>query len=662
MVLNQKCKNCRKTFPDDADERNYNNFAKYGFKTKEDFEKHSSRNKRCPCNDRGEYKEDTVSPQIDSSSVVDWPEYKSPCEMRDSEDYMDEQLILQTTLNSHIRKIGNGINKELWFRTSEIAAWDIVSQILKKDIKYVSLVAQPGSGKTAVIHCFIYICISQIEYIQSRTPDNITLTTGMSDTSWYNQTLSNFTIPDGTGKKFLWNSLNDVDKNHCLVHRSNLFHRITYLLKQPELISNHIFIIDESHFADSKDMTIDDQLKRLGLTFERMEKYNIKIVLVSATPDVTLSMMEGNDNHAQVQLSTDKGYKGFKYYKENNMIQDYNTVIPNILKIAQLIEQRWSRTSDPRYHFIRIRKSSKCDDRNELIQSIEQYGYILFELDSYHGEIVIANNETEYAQLKCQIRKPSLPPLTIIRIYERPSEHTVIILADKFRASKRLALTPYIGLVAEKPAKQQNTTVTSNGLVPRWFAYQNKQEYSKQPSPLFLCNIDCVNEYIRFTDIPYGEKWTYIRKDYTSQRIKSNTLQTRELKETCYSKLGGINPTTKNNDPRSCPIVLIPLNKQDIDNLNGQDDYCEDFVNALIQPEVIEQYSNYNRHYWKIDSEHKREKWLVNRMKQPGAKSTRTNVRYVEQDELMVYLLCPLSNEEEQEYMIIIHPWNGTAL
>ena len=133
----------------------------------------------------------------------------------------------------------------------------------------------------------------------------------MSDTDWFKQLIDNFTLKDGS---YLWGEINRLEKNHCIVHRSNFHKRITYILDNLELIHDHIFIIDESHFADSKDMTIDNHLQRLGVTLERMKEYNIKIICISATPDVNLSLMSRSDNHKLVKLNPGPNYKGFKYY------------------------------------------------------------------------------------------------------------------------------------------------------------------------------------------------------------------------------------------------------------------------------------------------------------------------------------------------------------
>ena len=342
----QGCRKCRATFSEGAEQRNYSNFATYGFETRAAFEKHSARNGRCPCKQATEgagggatpTQGVTVSPPVDHLQI--WSPYKDR-RAENELDYVDDLQVRQITLDKYMRKIFSGEEKPLWFPTTETTALSIVAQTLDPSIQWISLVAQPGSGKTMVIHRCIYLLITHLPLPVSRHPDNITLTTGMSDVSWYKQTLDNMTLHDGTSKDYLWKSLNDIKNNHCLVHRANLHKRITYLRQNIDLMSNHVFIIDESHFADSDGMSISLQLNKLGLTSERMRSYNIKVILISATPDVTLSMMSERDNHKQVVLRQGEGYKGFKYYNEEGMISDYNTSLPTVHNLDELIMSRW---------------------------------------------------------------------------------------------------------------------------------------------------------------------------------------------------------------------------------------------------------------------------------------------------------------------------------
>lgn len=71
-------------------------------------------------------------------------------------------------------------------------------------------------------------------------------------------------------------------------------------------------------------MTISDEFRRLGLTTDKMKEYNIKIINVSATPDVQLSILLRHPNHKVIQLINGENYKGFKYFNDQKMIENYD--------------------------------------------------------------------------------------------------------------------------------------------------------------------------------------------------------------------------------------------------------------------------------------------------------------------------------------------------
>lgn len=526
MVKNQQCKNCKNHFDDDAPQRNYSLYANYGFANEDKFRSHSSKNKNCPYkstlttvfhdeNSSVSISESSPNITIDVSEVEWGPVIQnisiSP------EDHVDNQEMLQIKLNKHNRG-GN----PLWFENSLDTAYTILAQILDPNVQSITAVGEPGVGKTAVIHCLIYL-LSMLSYEKAIHPNCITLTTGMSDTDWYEQLLKAFKLRDDA---FLMESLYNIKDNHCITHRSNFHKRITWLLNNPEYISNSIFIIDEHHFADDVEMTIDNEFKRLGLTEEKMKHYNIKIVNVSATPDVSLSIMSKQDNHKMVILQNGDDYKGFEYYTNRDMILDYTDDID----LEALIRKNYS---SPRYHFIRARtQQEKGVYRENMVSIANNNGWDVIKDDSCHNYYLsFKQDENE--------RNAELQGKSIIRTYLQPLKHTVILIKNKYPASKRLKLTRFTGLVMEKPAEKMNTTVTCNGLIPRFWGYENTPDFSHNQKPLFICNKSSVDEYITFK-----KDFVYNGKSYTSNRIKSDETKLKELKTTWLCKLSNALPSS----------------------------------------------------------------------------------------------------------------------
>ena len=520
MVVNQGCKKCRTQFCENSPERNYNNFINYGFSTEEKFRKHNSGNKNCP------YKQINLNNPSQNNSIITqqtpaiWVPPVSNTNLISEEDYCDDQEVTQMKLKKHNRS-----GRQLWFETTENTATEILYAWFPNngiDIQWITLVAEPGSGKTMVAHMLIYM-ISKLPYNMSIPSTNITITTGMSDKEWYEQILENFQLRDG---EYLWKEIHKVRENNCIVHRTNFHKRITYLLNNQQYLNNHVFIIDESHFADDKLMTIDNEFKRLGLTVERMKEYNIKVIFISATPDVNLSLMNRQDNHKLVQLTNGTEYKGFKYhYDAGRIIND-----SDITDIGQFIRSKFS---TPRYHYIRARtQQEKGEYREKISECCEANLWILKEDDSDNNiYLSFKDDENERVAL--------IEGKHVIQTYIKPNTHTIILIKNKYQASKRLKITEYTGIVYEKQSKKRNTTVTCNGLIPRFFGYDLWPEFNNGEEPIFICDKKSVEEYIKFS-----EDFIYEGKDYTGSRIKSDEKKTKELKNTCYGSFADITPKT----------------------------------------------------------------------------------------------------------------------
>lgn len=510
-----KCSNCKKhlkTMP---------NYKVCKFSSEEKLINHYKSNKNCPTkNIIANEEEDTIMVINNNVLEVMWAPYVKGITI-DEDDYADYQGIMQTQYKIHCKG-----GKPLWFRTSELAANEILGHILNPDIQVISLLAEPGSGKTAVIHNLIYQ-ILLLPYDKAIDQKCITITTGMSDTDWFEQIMDVFKLKDG---KYLWESLNKVENNSCISHRSNFHKRITWILENLQYVNNHVFIIDENHIADEKDMTIDTELKRLGLTDEKMKEYNIKIIIVSATPDVTLSVLSRNSNHAKVILENGEDYKGFVYYMNEGMIQDHDENVD----IETLIRAKFS---TPRYHYMRARTHiEKGEYRENILAICKKNKWTAIEDDSDHNYYLsFKPEEKETNAGKCE--------KIIIKTYIQPTHHTLILIKNKYPASKRLKITQYTGLIIEKPAKTMNTTVTCNGLIPRFWGYDPLPEFQHGQKPLFICNQKSVDEYIKFKmDFVYKEK------SYTGTKIKSGENKTKELAITWPCNMIGAEALTIDND------------------------------------------------------------------------------------------------------------------
>ena len=438
-------------------------------------------------------------------------------------DHFKYQEVAGKKLEIHNSEDIDGVKgRPLWFTNSEEASSTIITLLIDKNTsnEWISLVAEPGSGKTMVIHNLIYQ-ISLLSYENFIPTSNITLTTGMSDNDWGNQVIKNLKIKDGD---FLWKEVNNLNENFCITHRSNFSKRINYLIQNINLLYKHIFIIDESHFADETDMTMDKEFQKIGLTEELMIQYEIRIIFVSATPDVNLSIFNRKENHKIVQLENGEDYKGFKFYFDEQIINPYDSDLEKIIK------KNWT---TPRFHFIRVRVSqgSKKNQKNEERKDIESFcknnDWVLIEDDS---------SNDYYLSFRDDIHEKNADEKgenNIVKLYKEPNKHTIILLKNKYTASKRLELTSFTGLISEKTSQKRDTSNTCNGLIPRFFGYRKEPIYKNDERPIMHCDINSVKEYINFS-----KDFIYDGKDYTGKKIKSSKTKTKEIKNTCYGEIG----------------------------------------------------------------------------------------------------------------------------
>ncbi len=499
-----------------------------------------------------------------STQDVEWGPYAQGITI-DEDDYVNYQQQMKIQ-----HKIHSKGGKPLWFRTSELAASSILEHVLNPDIQVISLLAEPGSGKTAVIHNLIYQILS-LPHDKAIDQKCITITTGMSDTDWFDQIMDVFKLKDG---KYLWESLNKVDDNYCISHRSKFYKRITWILENLQYISNHVFIIDENHIADEKDMTIDAEFRRLGLTEEKMKEYNIKIIIVSATPDVTLSILSRKSNHAKVILENGEDYKGFAYYTKEEMIKDYDDNV----EIETLIRAKFS---TQRYHYIRaMTLIEKGEYRQNILAICEKNNWPIIKDDSEHNYYLsfkMDENET----------KAGKDGKIIIKTYVKPDHHTIIIIKNKYSASKRLKITQNTGLIIEKPASQMNTTVTCNGLIPRFWGYDPLPEFPYGQRPLFICNKKSVDEYIKFT-----ADFVYNKKSYTGKKITSTKKKTKELVITFPCSVINADGITIDNDNVLRVPKIVQLNEEEYKSIVKIDNmWNEQIIFELIRNHDEELYN-----------------------------------------------------------------------
>lgn len=370
---------------------------------------------------------------------------------------------------------------KLWFDTQEYCGWDIGHYLMVEN-KYIALaVAQPGVGKTNLIQYLIFHFKALLRDEEIIIGDRITIATGMSSRDWIDQTKKGTTLLD-------------KNKNEEIYHRDTLHKRIKYLKDNPKLLSDHVFILDECHIGCDKEQTIDNLLNRdLKLTKEIIKKLKIKIIFISATPDIIQAELEKKheDEWQFCVLKPGIGYRGFEFIRNKKWLYDYDNLKINE---KEIFKSNINKYSKPKYHIIRIRGKAS-ENFKKMIKNLCGTENIGIWKD--HNE----QNKIENFE-------------DILK--EEPEKHTFVFIKEFYRASKRLRLTKNIGLIIE-PSVNNDVTVTGQNLLARFFGYYDDSELEFAEAPMFICNKECVDTYLEFAN-----NFTYDGIDYKSRKIKEN--------------------------------------------------------------------------------------------------------------------------------------------
>lgn len=489
-----------------------------GFHTETAFAKHRKNSKNCPSKDGvvTETANDIPPAALDTK----WNPYKSNKDWIEPKELGLKQEMIDIKYKLHQEMKGG----EKWFPpTSKVVGQIMEKLILNPDRNIGVVAAEPGSGKSMCIHMLI-VEMLKLPHDNCILGGNITLTTNMSDTDWLDTIIGNLKLANDD---YLWTEAAQYHVNNCIVHRPRLKQRVAYLNNHLDLLCNHVFIVDESHFADGLSNTFGKELHELGLTPEKMKKYNIKFLLVSATHDINLSLLPKDDAPTVLfALENGPGYKGFGFFLEKGWIVDYTEDFNPITSVLENF-------TSPRYHDLRIMAG---DVRDTMIREVRAREWDVIEDDSVSKPGYYHSFENDAAE-----KAAAAIDKKIIRFYDAPARHTFIFIKHKHRASKRLAISPFLGIVAEKPAQVRNVTVTANALIPRFWGYRDLPEFENGQHPIFVCDLTAVESYQSLVN----NNWIYDNTSYTGSKITTTETAVKEKKQTYMGKLAGVLPETR---------------------------------------------------------------------------------------------------------------------
>lgn len=390
----------------------------------------------------------------------------------DELDFQREQISLDyRIMQRRLKEAG----RSLVYPNQAAAAQEIHAHFLAGK-RCVVLVAQPGMGKTGAQLETVRLQCMRME--NAPMLSDVMVCTGMSDTDW-ERTMQNGLLP-------------------CF--RPRVFHRGR--LPESDDISrmkNGLVVADECHIACADTHVLGKTLKKAGLlNLENLETRDMHMLDVSATPEaVSENILLWGEKAAVVILQPSPIYKGFQSMLDDNCLRDAsNFDLKNeadALRLLRTWEQRYSGKAK-RWFPCRV---YNADARAAITRACRVLGWA--EPRVHDSVLRIEDIDAEMNEL--------------------PTKHTVILIKQFWRASKRLIHTNVGGTYETKPAKM-DTTATSQGLAARFcdnFEWKGEQT-DVNLRPLHFTDVAAVRQYLNW----YANGCTYGNVQYDAARMKSN--------------------------------------------------------------------------------------------------------------------------------------------
>jgi len=371
--------------------------------------------------------------------------------------------------------------RSLTFSNQQEAANKIIEHFANGKLGVV-LVAQPGVGKTGVALETAYRMCTHADDNLCVLVKDVHTHSGMNDTSWKEQ--------------YERSMLPSLAMN--ITHRSKIKNELEDLSR----LRNGLVITDECHIASGVRMTQAKVLKEAGLlSIDNLQVKRNKILNISATPEGILAdMMQWGNKAALVILQPGALYKGFQVMIDEQRILNappLNTEA-EVEAMLRFFDERYTGSSKRFFPF----RGLSAETIQHIYSVATRLAWTVVRHDS---DETIENVDA------------------VMRI--APTAHTIILIKDFWRASKRVIRT-HVGGSYEKPPMTRNTSATAQGLTARFcdtFAYTGDW-LNPDLRPIHYCDLGAIEQYLEW----YNNGCDYRSADYTSSKLKSRDGRIRK--------------------------------------------------------------------------------------------------------------------------------------
>jgi hypothetical protein len=447
---------------------------------------------------------------------------------------------------------------------------------------------------------------------------NIRIITGMSNIDWQEEM-----------KNKSPNFLKDKIYHHGQLKNSNL-----------EELKNSLIIIDEIDTGDKEGQILHKTLEKVGiLNIERLEENNNYIVVISATILQQLyHLHQWGAKSENIIMTIPENYIGHIDFLNREIIQEFYSLKEeeNIKKWIQEDILDYYK-DDYRVHIVRV------NDIN-----------ITMMRDICISKNIIFRNHIAADKLSDLDKKEfcSKDPL---------KKHVVIAVKGLFR---RANLIPNdwkrkIGAMHELYTNPADNNVQIQGLVGRMTGYWKDIIDSGHKTGPYRTSIKSMRQYDDICKDPFGNN-SYHTASFIKNKGKVTISKPSFLNATNIEGLTAVDlpitPHHKCAEKISIITVSVEIIKE-IQDKTKKKNFGKEVLEKYIKPSnqsLFDKYNDYTIKIWNMDTDKKRSKWGLSKMKERNAYSRETNIHreFKHENILMIYI-----HGEENE--LILSPWNG---
>ena len=383
----------------------------------------------------------------------------------------------------------------LWFQPSIEACMEIRERLIDNpNINQIIITAECGSGKSAIINCYMYsdaclaACTTPSEY---RPIENKFIFTGYSSTDYCKDMEGN------------------IDFSNQIYHRNTIHKLIDYIYDDPSRLCNADFIIDEARLVVQVKQTIHKLFVSLGIDNPlSMKQYNIRVIYIDATPDSLLLLhnsLSDDNTSAKITVKSGENYKGFNYFNNNDNIYLNNIFEDNNIRNSHGLD----------FIMNKIINICKNEKRNVVMRIKDDKMRVDIESILIPNGIKVGVNMHDMTRWSSDLSTDFNKAINTNYI----TNGMVFILSHKYPCSKRLTLGENIGMLydsknAKNPDEAYDTS-TTQGLVPRFFGYYDMSNVNVE----IYCNM------IHFERQLYTNQQGLLPVGYKSGVVKNNKLK-----------------------------------------------------------------------------------------------------------------------------------------